>query len=120
MSVPPIHRLIALCAAYAIALQMVVSGLVAAPLGPSLDAAALAVLCGNAGDRPSPVDDHRACGPCVMPGGCAGHALPEQDVAAISPAHAFSIRVGPPVQTAALVFGRAGHAHAARAPPVTV
>jgi hypothetical protein len=120
MSVPPIRRLIALCAAYAIALQALVSGLVAAPLGASLDAAALAVICGSAGDQPSPLDDHHACGPCVMPGGCAGHALPEQDVATIGLAHAVGSRLAPLVKAAALVVSRADHAHAARAPPAAV
>jgi len=119
---PLLRRLAALCVAYAIALQAIVAGFVT----PRLDAAypglafsvdAPAVICAGSPDQPAPVERHDNCVLCVMPGGCAGHALLDHGAAAVVPTPAISVAAAPAAPAPTRAFARGNRSHAARAPP---
>jgi len=118
---PPLRRLAALCAAYALALQAIVVGLapqldVAYP-GLAFDASALAVICAGSSDQPAPVERHDNCVLCVMPGGCTGLALLDNGAGAVAPTPAASIAPTSMAPVSASAPARSARSHAARAPP---
>ena len=113
-----LRRLAAMCAAYAVALQVIVAGFTA----PQLDFAypdALMVICAGSNDQPVPVDRHHKCVLCVMPGGCAGHALLDTGgVGAVAPLLTGSVAAAPVALTQGPAVARTERSHAARAPPI--
>jgi hypothetical protein len=113
---PLLRRLGALCAAYAVALQVIVAGLAAPQLDIAFNADALVAICTGSGERPAPVGPHDGCVLCVMPGGCVGHALPGAG-GAIVPTPVASVAAAPAAPTDVLAVARPHRSHAARAPP---
>lgn len=110
---------IALAAAYALALQALLSAFAAPRLAATNAADQAAVICGTtgpAGEGGAPSDRRAPCDACVLAGGCASHGVAAANGAMVE----WTASAGAAIAAAGRPSSIPGHVsvrHWARAPP---